>query len=94
MTQPSLFSVMPHFDGATFDPARDGARLHRQIARIYDLMLDGQWRTVDTIAQLTGDPQPSVSAQLRNLRKPRFGGHDVQRRYHDGVYQFRLGGAR
>jgi len=66
--------------GPDFDQARDGARLGAQLQRVRDLMLDGQARTVAEIAALTGDPEPSVSAQLRHLRKPRFGGHNVRKR--------------
>lgn len=66
--------------GSSFDQERDGARLGAQLARVRDLMLDGRARTVAEIAELTGDPEPSVSAQLRHLRKARFGGYDVRKR--------------
>lgn len=44
--------------------------------------------------QVTGDPEASISAQLRHLRKHRFGGHDVQkRRRNDGAqWEYRLNG--
>jgi hypothetical protein len=54
-------------------------------------MKDGQWRTLEQIADMTGDPTPSVSAQLRHLRKPRFGSHTVDRRHvGGGLYEYRL----
>jgi hypothetical protein len=59
---------------------RDIDRLCLQLRRIYDLMCDGQWRSLAEIEAETGDPQASISAQLRNLRKMRFGAHDVQKR--------------
>ena len=80
-----------HFDGADYIENRDHARLSGQILRVYSLMQDGQWRTVDQIADVTGDPQTSISAQLRNLRKERFGSHIVERRYiASGLYEYRV----
>jgi hypothetical protein len=82
------------FDGAVFDKAKDSARLAGQIMRVYDACKDGQWRTVGEIAGLTGDPETSVSAQLRNLRKRRFGGYLVERRQRGSVlsnlWEYRL----
>lgn len=67
------------FDGATYDDARDGERLNRQHDIIYALMRDGRPRTLAEIEAATGFPQASISARLRDFRKPRFGGHDVVR---------------
>lgn len=79
------------FDGETYDYQRDGARLHKQLQRVYELMRDGEWRTLDEISHLTGDPQSSVSARLRDLRKERHGAHDVERRYvRRGLYVYRV----
>lgn len=79
------------FDGAGYEPRRDHDRLKGQIKRIYDLMSDGRWRTLDDIAAATGDPHASISAQLRHLRKPKFGGHDVERQHiANGLHQYRL----
>lgn len=75
------------FDGKTYDHDRDGDRLNAQQRRVADVMKDGQWRTLQEISDLTGDPTASVSARLRDLRKERFGGHDVQRKYvSDGLW--------
>lgn len=68
------------FNGSDFDQAVDGPRLSRQHERIRALMLDGRWRTLDEIAAATGDPAASVSAQLRHLRKERFGSYVVTKR--------------
>jgi hypothetical protein len=91
-TQLSLDAWKPHrFDGAAYVPKRDDARLSGQIERVYRLMRDGEWRTLDEIARATGDPQASVSAQLRHLRKARFGGHRVDREYDGaGLHRYRL----
>jgi DNA adenine methylase len=84
------------FNGSDYQPAIDNPRLSRQHVRIRDLMLDGVWRTLDEIAAITQDPQASISAQLRHLRKERFGEYLVFKlsrgdRVH-GLYMYRLGG--
>ena len=82
------------FNGSDYDRAHDDARLSVQLIRIRALMRDGQWRTLAEIARDTGDPQASISAQLRHLRKPRFGSWVVEKRSRgvrkDGLYEYRL----
>lgn len=68
------------FDGSTFEMKRDGARLNAQLKRVRDLMLDGIWRTLEEISIATGYPEASISARLRDLRKEKFGGYQVNRR--------------
>ena len=70
----------PHFDGSDYISSLDKARLTGQILRIFDCMADGTYRTLNEIAGITGDPEASISAQLRNLRKERFGGHTIMKR--------------
>lgn len=83
---------MTHFSGSTYSPALDGARLAKQLDRVRDLMCDGQWRTLAAIESATGSPQASVSARLRDLRKPRFGGLTVERRRvaSGGLWEYRI----
>jgi hypothetical protein len=79
------------FDGNTYDKERDHDRLQGQSKRIFDLMKDGVWRTLRMIAEQTGDPESSVSARLRDLRKTRFGGHTVLRAtLTAGVFKYRV----
>ena len=79
------------FNGADYQPERDNPRLTSQLQRIYTLMADGLWRPLWEIAAETDAPEASISAQLRHLRKPRFGGHTVERRYiGGGLYHYRL----
>lgn len=67
------------FDGSDYSPEFDHTRLTKQIKRVYDCMKDGVWRTVGEIAVAikrdTGedDPENSIQAQLRNLRKEKYG---------------------
>ena len=84
-------SRRPRFDGDDYVPARDDARLGSQYDRIFALMRDRAWRSLAAIEQATGDPPASISAQLRHMRKARFGGHVVNRRYlGDGRYEYQL----
>jgi hypothetical protein len=79
----------PHFNGPDQDAHHD--RLAVQFQRIFDFMLDQKWHTLNGISQETHDPPASVSAQLRHMRKPRFGAHTVERRHLGrGLYEYRL----
>lgn len=92
--QPNLFTRYPAFDGACYDPASDDNRLRRQIGRVYAVMADGRWRTLRELATATRDPEASCSAQLRHLRKARFGSHVIERRTRGdralGLFEYRL----
>lgn len=88
---PQALAEIPRRDGKTYDHARDGARLAKQHNRVLSAMKDGEEHTLAQIAKATGDPEASVSARLRDLRKPRFGSHDIQRRYVErGLFVYRL----
>jgi hypothetical protein len=74
----------PRFNGPDYVPERDNER-------VFDCMKDGAWRTLQQIHGITKDPEASISAQLRHLRKARFGGHAVEKEYlGDGLYRYRL----
>ena len=82
------------FDGSNYDPKHDRRRLTGQILRIFEATKNANWNTLEEIQYLTGDPQASISAQLRNLRKDRFGGHIVEKRYRGdkskGLWEYKL----
>jgi hypothetical protein len=81
----------PLFDGETYDEARDRARLSRQLNRVWEAMRDRRWRTLGDLAEELGDPEASISARLRDLRKEKFGGYRVRRRYvRRGLWEYRL----
>ena len=92
MKQSDLFDpATARFNGPEYVKERDNPRLTGQIKRIYDLMKDGRWRTLAQIEHATLDNQASISAQLRHLRKERFGGHTVNRRHvAGGLFQYQL----
>lgn len=82
------------FNGPEYNPEFDLKRLSGQILRIFNLMKDGKWRTLSEIEHETGDPQSSISAQLRHLRKERFGSHEVNRQprgnRENGLFEYQL----
>jgi hypothetical protein len=65
-----------HCAGETFNPAFDIERLGEQQRRVWDVMKDGEWRTLRQIARLTDDPEASISARLRA-----FNGNDYLRQH-------------
>lgn len=89
----TLFDLAPRFEGPAYDPALDHARLTKQLGRVFNLMRDGVWRSLQDIASATGDPESSVSAQLRHLRKARFGSYTISKRRRVegvGTWEYRL----
>lgn len=79
------------FDGADYVHERDCVRLTGQLERIFNVIKDGQWRTLNAIEAETDDPPASISAQLRHLRKPRFGSHIIEKKHvGNGLYIYRL----
>jgi hypothetical protein len=60
------------------------ARRRRQRDVLCDVMLSARqcetWLTLEELAKLTHYPQTSISAQLRHLRKPEYGGFVVEKR--------------
>jgi hypothetical protein len=83
------------FDGSTYEPPLDADRLGAQAKAVFDLMADGRWRTLAEISEATGCPEASVSARLRDFRKDKFGGNEVEReRLGAGLHRYRLVPAR
>ena len=95
MTQLAIdFDNPPRFNGSNYVHAIDAPRLAGQMQRVFELMKDGAWRTLGEIAAATGDPESSVSAQLRHLRKSRFGSHVIEKRSRGdrtvGLWEYQL----
>lgn len=87
LPSPSLWD----FDGHTYDADRDHDRLRAQLNRVKSAMSDGEWHTLAFLSGYLGDPEASISARLRDLRKPKFGGHTIERRYVvRGLFEYRL----
>lgn len=82
------------FDGSDYLPLFDQKRLSVQFLRIFECMKDAKWRTLGEISEVTKDPQASISAQLRHMRKERFGMHEINKRRRGdpslGLYEYQL----
>ena len=77
--------------GDTFDSERDGVRLNQQALDVWSAMEDGVWRSLSELSRVTLHPEASISARLRDFRKPRFGGHTVERNHvSNGLWRYRL----
>jgi hypothetical protein len=90
------------FQGATYEPRHDKERLTRQLDRVRECMLEkmlpehtaGQWLTLSELVHWCGGSEAGISARLRDLRKPQFGGYIVERRRRGdpkrGLFEYRL----
>ncbi len=79
------------FDGATYNHERDNKRLSLQMQSVYDMMSDEQWYSVPELAKHITGSETSISTCVRNFRKERFGGHNVERRYvSNGLFEYKL----
>lgn len=75
-------------EGATYQPSRDFDRLSKQARRVAEVMANGGWVTLSSLSRDTGDPEASVSARIRDIRKAGF---TVEREYvRRGLWQYRL----
>lgn len=91
--KPSPMQEVLRFDGKTFDARRDGKRLTTLLGEVRMLVRDGKRRTLGEIhAALGRGSEASISARLRDLRKPRFGGWEVHRAlrgpHKDGLWEY------
>ena len=82
------------FNGPDYTPVLDRKRLTKQHEVIRELMIDGVWRSLSEIAITTGYPESSISAQLRHLRKKRFGAYVVDKKRRGertkGLFEYHL----
>lgn len=96
MIQLDLFSQRPNpdFDGRTYKPKFDKARLTSQLKEVFDLMSDSKWRTLSEISNAINKPEASISARLRDFRKEKFGSHVVNSRRRGeakkGLFEYQL----
>ena len=82
------------FNGPDYVPELDRKRLTGQIKRIQELMIDGVWRSLSEISRLANASEASASAQLRHLRKDRFGSYIIEKRRRgertSGLFEYQL----
>jgi hypothetical protein len=80
------------FHGETYDAAKDQKRLGGQMLRVYEAMRSGQWFTLARLAAIAGGSESGVSARIRDLRKPQYGSHEIERRRvaESGLWEYRM----
>ena len=87
-------SMLPIFDGRTYEPKKDLERLATQLEKVRELMLDHRWRTLEEIQFEVGWSVAGLSARIRDLRKLRNGSHTVLRRRREsagaGVFEYKV----
>jgi hypothetical protein len=87
-------TTLHDFHGATYLPLFDQKRLSSQYERVFQLMSNGDWWTLNALAERAKCSEASVSARIRDMRKPKFGGHTVNRkRFGDwakGLHAYKL----
>ena len=78
------------FDGATILEQPDAPeRLSGLWERVHAYVMEHPSVELWELAEATGGSEASVSARLRDLRKERFGRHEVERSYQgSGVYRY------
>ena len=96
MTQAELFGPTKtktvEFDSGIRLTLAEHIALGKQLKRILGYMLDYKWHSIDDIAQETGTKITSADAQVRNLRKPKHGGFDVEYQRIDRLAHYRIRG--
>ncbi len=91
---------MSPFDGTTYDRPQDCSRLQAQLATVRGLLFRrrGEWITpaqfeLESERRERPDGWAALSARVRDLRKAKFGGHDIQARRvpgGNGLWEYRL----
>jgi len=65
------------------------ARTRKEV--IFEIMSDGKWRTLKAIRKQTIYLDSSISSQLRDFRKDKFGGHTLEKRHlGDMLWEYKL----
>lgn len=97
MTQPSLLDhPVPRFDSGVDLTSADHVRLGAQLKRVLAVLSDGAFWSVpelhNEIWRVYGihDPETSLASQIRNLKKSKFEGHQIERVRLRNVFKFRL----
>jgi hypothetical protein len=81
------------FDGVTYDPKQDKARLAGQMNAVFKLFKDGKWRNLNEAKGALQFPTQAIGARLRDFRKPKFASFGVwmeSKRVSGGTWAYRL----
>lgn len=66
--------------------------LNKQMKAVYKVVKNGKWITLADLSAKANASEASVSARLRDFRKPQYGSMTVERRHVKGTgrYEYRL----
>ena len=79
------------FDGTTYIPTLDHSRLTKGLRKVYDAMTDGRWWSLHELSLRCGVYEQSIGSRVRDIRKERFGGFQVDRkRIAKGLWMYKL----
>ncbi len=80
------------FDGHTYDDNRDRKRLTTEFNAVKTILMDGEWHTLPELFARTGYPATAaLGSRIRDLRKEKFGGYNVESRcVNGGVWAYRV----
>ena len=84
--------------GPAYEAKHDEKRIMSQMEKVKYVLQQaaqyGGWMTLAELARKTNYPEASISAQMRHLRKPRFGGYTIEKRRVGipslGLWEYRL----
>ena len=84
-------SLLPKYVGETYAKHLDETRLDTQIAKVYRMMKRSSWTSLAVLSTQCDCSEASVSARLRDLRKPQWGGHDIdKKRMEGGLWAYKM----
>ena len=73
---------------------KDTPRNGTQLQRVHNALKSGAWLTLPEIHAITNDPVSSISANIRHLRKPEHGTHNIKKRRRGaaerGLFEYKL----
>ena len=73
------------------DPDYEGPLAKTHTARTLAILKKGGWYTVQDLAPLINATETAASSALRDLRKPKYGQHNIfRRRLENNISQYRL----
>ena len=64
-------AATPKFAGRSYSEKHDRHRLESQFMRVFNLMIDGRWRTLAEIRETVGGSEAGISARLREFQEAR-----------------------
>jgi hypothetical protein len=89
-TPPVPQIIMGDRDGQSYSRERDLERLDSAMGRIFRLLGDGRWHTVEEMTDAGRCSPTGATARYRDLSKPKFGGFKTEsKNFGGGLWKYR-----